>query len=54
MARFFPLPESGDLVWCRFPNEGFPGPGPKPRPALVMDVGRLRGEPAVEVIYGTS
>lgn len=54
MARFFPLPEPGDLVWCRFPNEGFPGPGPKPRPSLVIDVGRLRGEPAVEVIYGTS
>jgi len=29
-------------------------PGPKPRPALVVDIGRLRGEPAVEVIYGTS
>ncbi len=54
MARLFPLPEPGDLVWCRFPNAGFPGPGPKPRPALVIDVGKLRGEPAVEVIYGTS
>jgi hypothetical protein len=29
-------------------------PGPKPRPALVVDTGRLRGEPAVEAIYGTS
>lgn len=29
-------------------------PGPKPRPALVVDIGRLRDEPAVEVIYGTS
>jgi hypothetical protein len=29
-------------------------PGPKPRPALVIDVGRLRDDPAVEVIYGTS
>ncbi len=29
-------------------------PGPKPRPALVIDVGRLGGDPAAEVIYGTS
>ena len=54
MARFFPLPGAGDIVWCRFPHRGFPGPGPKPRPALVVDVGELRGEPAVEVVYGTS
>lgn len=54
MARFFPLPEAGDIVWCRFPNKGFEVPGPKPRPALVVDVGELRGEPAVEILYGTS
>lgn len=54
MARFFPLPAPGDIVWCRFPHEGAAGPGPKPRPALTIDVGTLRGEPAVEVIYGTS
>lgn len=54
MARFFPLPEAGDIVWCRFPHRGFAVPGPKPRPALVIDVGRLHGEPAIEVIYGTS
>ena len=29
-------------------------PGPKPCPALVIDVGRLGDDPAVEVIYGTS
>lgn len=29
-------------------------PGPKPRPALVVDIGRLRDEPAVEVSFGTS
>ena len=29
-------------------------PGPKPRPALVVDVGSMRGTPAVEVVYGTS
>ena len=54
MARFFPLPDAGDIVWCRFPHRGFTVPGPKPRPALVVDVGELRGEPAVEVVYGTS
>ena len=54
MARIFPLPEAGDIVWCRFPKEGLAEPGPKPRPALVVDIGNLRGEPAVEVIYGTS
>ena len=54
MARLFPLPQAGDIVWCRFPQRGLPTPGPKPRPALVVDIGRLRDEPAVEVIYGTS
>lgn len=54
MARFFSLPEPGDIVWCRFPHRGISRPGPKQRPALVVDVGRLRDEPAVEVIYGTS
>jgi hypothetical protein len=29
-------------------------PGPKPRPALVIDTGRLGDDPAVEVVYGTS
>lgn len=53
-ARIFALPDVGDIVWCRFPHEGFAKPGPKPRPALVVDVGALRGEPGVEVIYGTS
>jgi len=54
VARFFPLPGAGDIVWCRFPRRGFSEPGPKPRPALVVDIGQLRGEPAVEVVYGTS
>jgi hypothetical protein len=53
-ARFFALPDVGDIVWCWFPHEGFAKPGPKPRPALVIDVGALHGDPAVEVIYGTS
>lgn len=54
MARIFVLPEPGDIVWCRFPLQGFTNPGPKPRPALVIDAGRLRESPAVEVIFGTS
>jgi len=54
VARFFPLPQAGDIVWCRFPHRGLSVPGPKPRPALVVDIGRLRDEPAVEAIYGTS
>ena len=54
VARFFALPDVGDIVWCWFPHEGFTKPAPKPRPALVVDVGTLRGEPAVEVVYGTS
>jgi hypothetical protein len=52
--RFFPLPDAGDIIWCRFPYRGFSVPGPKARPALVVDLGRLRDEPAVEVIFGTS
>ena len=54
MARVFPAPQAGDIVWCRFPHRGILVPGPKPRPALVIDIGRLGDDPAVEVIYGTS
>ncbi|HEY6720168.1 MAG TPA: hypothetical protein VI363_00900 [Burkholderiales bacterium] len=54
MARTFPAPQAGDIVWCRFPHRGVFVPGPKPRPALVIDTGRLADEPAVEVVYGTS
>jgi len=53
-SRTFALPDVGDIVWCWFPHERFARPGPKPRPALVIDVGMLRSDPAVEVIYGTS
>ena len=54
MARVFPAPQAGDIVWCRFPHRGILVPGPKPRPALVIDLGSLGDDPAVEVIYGTS
>ena len=52
--RFFPAPQPGDIVYCRFPQRGLPGPAPKPRPALVLAVGELEGNPHVEVAYGTS
>lgn len=46
-----PLPEPGDIVWCHFPQ--LPGkPGPKPRPALVLQVSEQDHE--VRVVYGTS
>ena len=52
--EFFPPPEPGDIVYCRFPENKFPGPAAKPRPALVLAVGELEGKPHVEVAYGTS
>ena len=52
--RFFAPPEPGDIVYCRFPRKGLPGPTPKPRPALVLTVGEIEGNPHVEVAYGTS
>jgi hypothetical protein len=54
VARNFALPDVGDIVWCWFPHQGFAKSGPKPRPALVVDVGVSHENPAVEVIYGTS
>ncbi len=52
--RWFPAPRAGDIVWCRFPQDKLPAPGPKPRPALVLRVGEHQGHPVVEVAYGTS
>jgi hypothetical protein len=52
--RTFDPPEPGDIVWCRFPHSGLPGPGPKPRPALVLQVGSANDEPYVHIAYGTS
>jgi hypothetical protein len=50
----FPLPASGDLLWCRFPQDLVKMPGPKPRPGLVLAVGELAGQPAVTIAFGTS
>jgi hypothetical protein len=52
--RTFDPPEPGDIVYCRFPQTGLPGPGLKPRPALVLQVGSADGKPYVRVAYGTS
>jgi len=52
--RWFPAPRVGDIVWCRFPQDKLPKPGPKARPALVLTVGEYQGHPIVEVAYGTS
>lgn len=51
---FFAAPEPGDIVYCRFPEKGLPGPALKPRPALVLAVGEVDENPHVEVAYGTS
>ena len=48
-------PESGDIVWCHFPH--LPGlvPGPKPRPALGVEVREMtERRHRVLVAYGTS
>jgi hypothetical protein len=53
-ARALPPPAVGDIVYCRFP-EIAGRPGPKPRPALVISIGRFDdGTHAVRVSYGTS
>lgn len=50
----WPRPKPGDIVWCHFPEDLQPAPGPKPRPALVLAVGRIEDNTAVEVAFGTS
>ncbi|MFJ3487189.1 hypothetical protein ACIPL1_27785 [Pseudomonas sp. NPDC090202] len=48
-----PLPEPGDILWCRIPLTEKPGePGPKCRPALVLKV--APEDKAVLVAYGTT
>jgi hypothetical protein len=51
---WFPPPSPGDILWCRFPQRGVPGPGPKARPALVTAVGQADNGPTAFVAYGTS
>ena len=35
---WWPEPQAGVIVWCRFPDMPGLRPGPKPRPALVLTV----------------
>ncbi len=53
-AHWFTPPQPGDIVWCRFPQNRVPKPGPKPRPALVLAVGESDGNPVARVAFGTS
>ena len=52
-VKFFPAARPGDIVWCHFAKDKILKPGPKSRPGLVVKVGRIAGEPAVAVAYGT-
>lgn len=54
MAAHWSLPAPGDMVWCRFPELPKRSPGPKPRPALVLEVIEREDGPEVAVVYGTS
>jgi hypothetical protein len=48
------IPEPGDIVWCRFPERPRDVPGPKPRPALVLEVSQYEDGHLLKVAYGTS
>ena len=52
-ARWLP-PAVGDFVWCWFPQAPDATPGPKARPALVVDVETRDDGAIVQVVYGTS
>lgn len=54
MTRPWKLPAPGDIIWCLFPEVPDIDPGPKPRPAIVMEVERREDGDSVCVVYGTS
>lgn len=59
MAKYYSSPKAGDIVQCRFPQDKIRQPGPKERPALVIDVEEYElpngsTEVFVTVAYGTS
>jgi hypothetical protein len=59
MANYHSPPKAGDIVQCRFPLDKIPQPGPKERPALVIEVEEYQlpdgsTEVFVTVAYGTS
>lgn len=52
---WWPQPEAGDIVWCRFPLNKDINPGPKPRPALIVKLfDDFAPQWFVQVAYGTS
>jgi hypothetical protein len=55
---YFPvstLPAPNEIVWCRFPHHDLLGnPGPYARPGLVRNTSLESGNPAVELVYGTT
>lgn len=59
VAKYYSPPQPGDIVHCRFPQDKIRQPGPKERPALVIEVEEYElpdGSPEVfvTVAYGTS
>jgi hypothetical protein len=54
MSARWPLSAPGDIVWCRFPELPRQAPGPKPRPALVLEVIEREDGVEIAVVYGTS
>jgi len=54
MSARWPPPTVGDIVWCHFPELPGLGPGPKPRPGLVLGVETREDGIIVRVAYGTS
>jgi hypothetical protein len=54
MSVSWPPPSPGDIVWCRFPELPKQSPGPKPRPALVLEVIEREDGIEIAVVYGTS
>jgi hypothetical protein len=47
-------PNVGDILWCHFPTLPGLDPGPKPRPALAVQVTTKDDGVVVAVVYGTS
>jgi hypothetical protein len=56
MAKYYSPPKPGDIVQCRFPQDKIRKPGPKARPALIIEVEEYESpdEIFVTVAYGTS
>lgn len=50
----WPLPNPGQIVWCRFPNRDPADPTLKNRPALVVSVMDQAQPPRLRVAYGTT